>query len=158
MLYINVICKCQKWTFSKINGFFINLFCLPWSAPLPSTGLPDLPQLDGDMPGMLLWPSFFCALLGNLFLLVYLFGIIHGRSCMYVWKIECIKQELVCNIFSMAPTLVRPWSYDHPVGRSLTHHFIEQMRTDIHQPGQRPGTTVGDERHVLQASWSRKDI
>ena len=25
-------------------------------------------------------------------------------------------------------------------------------------PGQRPGTAVGDEQHVLQAWWSRKDI
>ena len=58
----------------------------------------------------------------------------------------------------MAPTLVGPWSYGHPVGASLTDRFIEQTGTNMFQPGRRPGTAVGDEWHVLQALWSRKDI
>ena len=58
-------------------------------------------------------------------------------------------------VFTMAPTLVEPWLYSHPFRTSLTDHLTEQMRTNMSQPGQRPGTAVGDERHVLQALWSR---
>ena len=60
------------------------------------------------------------------------------------------------TLFTMAPTIVGPWSCGHLVGGSLTDlHFIEQTRTNMSQPGQRPGTPVGDEWHVLQALWSR---
>ena len=42
--------------------------------------------------------------------------------------------------------------------QGVTHWpFIEQTRTYMSQPVQRPGTTVGNERHVLQALWSKKD-
>ena len=58
----------------------------------------------------------------------------------------------------MALTLVGPWSCGHPVGGSLSNHLTEQTRTNMSQPGRRPGTAVGDEQHVLQALWSRKNI
>ena len=45
-------------------------------------------------------------------------------------------------------------SEDH----SLTNHQTEQTRKNISQPVQRPGTTVDDERHVLEVLTSRKDI
>ena len=35
----------------------------------------------------------------------------------------------------MAPTLVGPWSCGHPVGTSLTDHFIEQTKTNMSKPG-----------------------
>ena len=37
-------------------------------------------------------------------------------------------------------------------------HFIEQTRTNMSQLVRRPGTAVGDERHILKALWSRKGI
>ena len=40
----------------------------------------------------------------------------------------------------------------------LTDHLTKQTRTNMSQPGRRPGTAVGDERHVLQTLWSRKFI
>ena len=36
--------------------------------------------------------------------------------------------------------------------------IIEQTRTNMSQPGRRLGTHVGNECHVLQALWSRKDV
>ena len=53
-------------------------------------------------------------------------------------------------IFTMALTLAGPWSCGHPVGRSLTDHFIEQTRTNMSKPGQRPATAVGDECHFMR--------
>ena len=44
------------------------------------------------------------------------------------------------------------------VTHSLTENLMEQTRTNMSQPGQRPGIAVGNGRHVLQALWSRKDI
>ena len=42
---------------------------------------------------------------------------------------------------------------------TVTHSYLtEQTRTNMSQSGRRPGTAVGDELHVLQALWSRKDI
>ena len=67
------------------------------------------------------------------------------------------KYNPICCGFTMAPTLVGPWSCGHPVG-SLTDCFIEQTRTNMFQAGRWPGTAVGDERHVLQALWIRKGI
>ena len=52
-----------------------------------------------------------------------------------------------------ALTLVGPCSYGHPLG---IRHQTEQTRTNMSQPFQRPGTTVDNEWHVLQALWSRK--
>ena len=43
-------------------------------------------------------------------------------------------------------------------GDSLTDHLTEHTRTNTSQPGRGPGTAVGDEWHVLQILWSRKDI
>ena len=37
-------------------------------------------------------------------------------------------------------------------------HLTERTKTNMSHPGRRPGTVVGDEQHVLQALWSRKDI
>ena len=36
--------------------------------------------------------------------------------------------------------------------------YSEQTRTNMSQPGRRPVTAIGNERHVLQTLWSRKDI
>ena len=40
-----------------------------------------------------------------------------------------------------------------PPCRGMTDHFTEQTRTNMSQPGRRPGTLL----HVLQASWSRNN-
>ena len=40
-----------------------------------------------------------------------------------------------------------------PVGGSRIDHLTEQTRTNMSQPRQRPGTAVGDERHVLETLW-----
>ena len=37
-------------------------------------------------------------------------------------------------LFTIALTLVGPWSCGHPVRGSLTDHFIEQTRTNMPQP------------------------
>ena len=36
--------------------------------------------------------------------------------------------------------------------------LTEQTRTNMSQPGRRPGTAVGYEWHILQTLWNRKDI
>ena len=59
------------------------------------------------------------------------------------------------SLFTMALTLVGPWLCGHPFRTLLTDHLTEQTRKNMSQPGPRLGTTVGDERHVLQALWSR---
>ena len=61
-------------------------------------------------------------------------------------------------VFTMALTLVGLWSCGHPVGGSLSNRLTEQTRTNMSQPGRRPGIAVGDEQHFLQALWSSKDI
>ena len=63
-----------------------------------------------------------------------------------------------CMLFTIASTLVGPWSSRHPFRGWLIHHITEQTRTNMFQPGRRPGTSIGDEQHFLQALWSRKDI
>ena len=66
------------------------------------------------------------------------------------------------STFYHGPDVSRARSSRHPVGiwltDSLTHHLTEQTRTNMSQPGRRPGTAVGNEQHVLQALWSRKEI
>ena len=65
------------------------------------------------------------------------------------------------NLFTMAPTLIGPWQCGHPVRGRLTHWLIVSLnRRDQtwSSPAEPPGTTVGNERHVPQALWSRKGI
>ena len=59
--------------------------------------------------------------------------------------------------FYHGPDVSRAMVITPPI-QDLTDHFIEQTRTNMSQPGRRPGTVAGDEWHVLQALWSRKDI
>ena len=63
------------------------------------------------------------------------------------------------------PFLPWPWRYSGHgqvatllEGHWLSDHFNEQTKTNMSQPGRRPGTAIGDERYVLQALLSRKDI
>ena len=67
-----------------------------------------------------------------------------------------IRYFVVVNFYH-GPALVGPWSCGHPI-QEVTDHLTEQTRTNMSQPVQSPGTAVGNERHVLQALWSRKNI
>ena len=73
-----------------------------------------------------------------------------------VWPICTVFS--CCRIFLPWPDISRAMVLWPHCWRVIDTHFIEQTRTNMSQPGQRPGTAVGDEQHVLQLWWSRKDI
>ena len=75
------------------------------------------------------------------------------------------KKKLKKNVFFYTLTIFLTQSlvlkivaYFMSEDHSLTDHRTEQTRTNMSQPGRRPGTAVGDERNVLQALWSKRDI
>ena len=47
------------------------------------------------------------------------------------WVMYIISDQY-CSLFTMAPTLVGPWSCGHPGGGSLTHSYLtEKTRTNM---------------------------
>ena len=84
------------------------------------------------------------------------------RNCGLTVKIES-RWTLRLTYFFLLPIFL-PWPdvsramVMWPPSCMVTDHLTEQTRTNMSQPGRRRGTAVGDERHVLQALWSRKDI
>ena len=78
-----------------------------------------------------------------------------GGVVLFVRLLNICHIYHLLSLFTMAPTLVGPWSCGHPFGGSLSHHLTEQTRTNMSQPGRRPCTAVGDERvHILQTGWT----
>ena len=73
--------------------------------------------------------------------------------------LNCLKLRLnICTNFYHGLDVSRAMVMWPPCCKVTHAHFIEQTRTIMFQTGQRPGTTVGDEWHILKALWSRKDI
>ena len=62
------------------------------------------------------------------------------------------------TLFYHGPDVSRAMVMWPPCWRMTRLYFIEQMRTNMSQPGRRPGTALGDKSHVLKALLSRKDI
>ena len=83
---------------------------------------------------------------------------VHVSNCVSViFKSVHMLRVYNSTYFYHGPDVSRAMVMWPPI-QDVTDTLKEQTRTNMSQPGRRPGTAVGDEWHVLQALWSRKDI